>query len=1071
MNDQLESVLQRIQDWAGDGGEVAVRSLVHELHHAEDMTVRGEAARALGTLAAPEARIALIVALRNESRHARLSAAEALGRARERRAVSGLVELLKDRDRPVRLRAIEALGRIGDPAALAPLTSQLSDPNASVRMLAAEALGRLGDERAIGALVGTMVDGNTMVRRPAVEAMARIGGDAALEPLMGSLEDKAWEIQVNSARALARIGGRQVTGALMGWCQRVLSSEARKLSFEQKLELVHEVLSQYARAADTEALQALSARLPAEVRVRHWIDEAGPEGGEWAWKTRRHPVADIVHEELDRRGASSPAPEPEAHPRHEPPPPPEATAPREADKTSSEARRRAGASEAIRALDLDDGGSPRPRPSASPPSASLAVRPRTPPSGIPARRPATPSGGVRRSEASPSPISESGTGSGLSPSRNEILRAFEEAPASGRSSAPEAPKSGGDEAEAAMLDALRVLERMRGGRGGAKESSPTQPPLERTPPPGSLGRAAAAATPLPVRPAPASAGETESPAPSPPPEGAVGEPPDGTVSRLDAALPTAGAASSSASESSFLPTGSLPANDLAATMVFGRAASGAAPEAVEAAPEEFPAVGPVVSAFLDFLRRKDLSGVVLLGGAIRDGILGRTPADLDVTVKVDVWEEVDMLPSDPVAWNLQYVSQVDEALHRLADALDTTPQSLVRGRAVFDSPAGPLPIHYVGPFVVEEETLEFQDDRAVQVLRRTVSRAGLVVDRLSEEVRGLAATSRVGRMWLDMSGHPSAEALRGARDLAASRLDFEAPTGRGGARDLLRVLYEAFLLGTELSPATAAMLERSRPGDTPLAAQTAQLEFSPELFSRIVEIAGIEPALEGLDALGLLAAVRTRLEGAARDSAEAMLRDRESLRRTRAREAEDALAAAQAEVESRLAELDRLRQSLQERADELDAIRSATSEMEATMRGRIEALSVADRAARAAGERLDAATRGFGGIAKSGTMDVSLLEEHRAALAAKREADVTFANLKREVEGLRAELEKRQNEGIGVQEKIESLGASMGEAFAALEPARIALEEVEARVARANDESGASDLAEAIAKVRAERSS
>lgn len=67
--------------------------------------------------------------------------------------VEGLIEALKHKDLTVRRQAAEALGELGDDRAVEPLIGALKDKDTWLRWCAAEALGKIGDERAVKHLI------------------------------------------------------------------------------------------------------------------------------------------------------------------------------------------------------------------------------------------------------------------------------------------------------------------------------------------------------------------------------------------------------------------------------------------------------------------------------------------------------------------------------------------------------------------------------------------------------------------------------------------------------------------------------------------------------------------------------------------------------------------------------------------------------------------------------------------------------------------------------------------------------------------------------------------------------
>ncbi len=132
-------------------GDVA--GLLRELQSREQspggvLSVRREAARHLGDLAAKEAVKPLTRLLGDETEEARISAAIALGKIGDREAIPALLHVLADPVSLVRERTIMALGEIGDPAAIPHLMPLLHSESKWIRMAAIYALSLIEDEDA-----------------------------------------------------------------------------------------------------------------------------------------------------------------------------------------------------------------------------------------------------------------------------------------------------------------------------------------------------------------------------------------------------------------------------------------------------------------------------------------------------------------------------------------------------------------------------------------------------------------------------------------------------------------------------------------------------------------------------------------------------------------------------------------------------------------------------------------------------------------------------------------------------------------------------------------------------------
>ncbi|MSQ03519.1 MAG: hypothetical protein EXR71_16780 [Myxococcales bacterium] len=159
--------------------------------------VRGEIARVLGRLHAPEARAACeaLLAESSWSEVLRARALEGLGWLRDASCAPLLLEWTGE-ERPVRVRAaaVAALARLGDEveAVRTPACERLvllaEDPNFRVQLSAINALGVLRDPRALGTLARihrSSPDGRC--RRLAWEAMRSVRDGRTLEGSLGTL--------------------------------------------------------------------------------------------------------------------------------------------------------------------------------------------------------------------------------------------------------------------------------------------------------------------------------------------------------------------------------------------------------------------------------------------------------------------------------------------------------------------------------------------------------------------------------------------------------------------------------------------------------------------------------------------------------------------------------------------------------------------------------------------------------------------------------------------------------------------------------------------------------------------
>ena len=117
----------------------------------------------------------LINTLSHEDPRVREYAAFTLGFLDDERSVAPLLSLFAgDPEVSVRTQAARALGRMEEPRAIDPLIQALSDPRTEIRQDAAYSLGLIGDPRAIPALKGLVNDPDELVRFFVDDALVRI---------------------------------------------------------------------------------------------------------------------------------------------------------------------------------------------------------------------------------------------------------------------------------------------------------------------------------------------------------------------------------------------------------------------------------------------------------------------------------------------------------------------------------------------------------------------------------------------------------------------------------------------------------------------------------------------------------------------------------------------------------------------------------------------------------------------------------------------------------------------------------------------------------------------------------
>ncbi len=139
----------------------------------------------------------------------RSDAAHALGKLADERAVSALAEALRDQDEYVRKSAVMALRRIGGPAAMEAMRAALADRSEQVCLQAVKGLGELRDAGAVEALIKVLARRERSLVSAATEALSRIGPDAVV-PLMEAFKDRYLRRRIGGQvlRILTEMGPR-----------------------------------------------------------------------------------------------------------------------------------------------------------------------------------------------------------------------------------------------------------------------------------------------------------------------------------------------------------------------------------------------------------------------------------------------------------------------------------------------------------------------------------------------------------------------------------------------------------------------------------------------------------------------------------------------------------------------------------------------------------------------------------------------------------------------------------------------------------------------------------------------
>ena len=139
----------------------------------------------------------------------RVGAARILGLAGKPDAIDALAGATKDSDQEVRRAAVAALGSITDPKAVGPLIDALKDPYWFARSEAANALIQEHDARAVKPLLDAVADSDNTVKSSAETALLFLSKDkqAAVHPddFAGRLTDPNPKVVLVSAVCLAML--------------------------------------------------------------------------------------------------------------------------------------------------------------------------------------------------------------------------------------------------------------------------------------------------------------------------------------------------------------------------------------------------------------------------------------------------------------------------------------------------------------------------------------------------------------------------------------------------------------------------------------------------------------------------------------------------------------------------------------------------------------------------------------------------------------------------------------------------------------------------------------------------
>ncbi|MBI3998628.1 MAG: HEAT repeat domain-containing protein [Armatimonadetes bacterium] len=180
-----------------------------------DVTVRSDAAHALGKLGDEAAIDALARALQDPDEYVRKSAVMALRRISGPSAGEALRTALNDRSEQVVLQAVNGLRDIRDRGAVEPLIRVLARRERSLQLAATEALVRIGPD-AVGPLL-TAFEDKVLRRKIGTQVMKILVevGSRAIDALLLALTQDSQVVQVTAISVLGRVGDHRIARPLV----------------------------------------------------------------------------------------------------------------------------------------------------------------------------------------------------------------------------------------------------------------------------------------------------------------------------------------------------------------------------------------------------------------------------------------------------------------------------------------------------------------------------------------------------------------------------------------------------------------------------------------------------------------------------------------------------------------------------------------------------------------------------------------------------------------------------------------------------------------------------------------
>ncbi len=440
-----------------------------------------------------------------------------------------------------------------------------------------------------------------------------------------------------------------------------------------------------------------------------------------------------------------------------------------------------------------------------------------------------------------------------------------------------------------------------------------------------------------------------------------------------------------------------------------------------------PRIEGSVGEFLKFLKEKSLTTIVVIGGAVRDLALGRKPTNFDITIKIIVPDQIRPRVDEPMDWNMAFIEKMDKSLDRLAEAFDVSIADLLDGKAVFTTGGESFPVRWVGPYFFEEEESGISGLRFEQLIRRCGSRLALVADHESGQALGLLADATINRMWIDTHGHWGRNCKKAMLHLQDRQIHLDGSPETMGLTEIFRLLAarhktEFSLAGHAYDAIIAAVAKlKAHP-------EMARLTYSGESFDRLIASADFEMVVEELELLDLVPVLTDCLEPPMLEKVNKLLAKRNS-------EWSGALKETEKRCEAMIKEAERLKEIYEKKLakfckhiDHLDESKTTKYDIEARLADSSQKLAEVEQQWKQAAARLEQATKNLRGFKPDDSGQTNPIQEHREALAAKRERDAALEKIRKEVEQLKTAVERKYQAGITLQEEIEQMGSDVEKA-------------------------------------------